>query len=288
MPRPANSEKLLRELLLDLFSPGELRILMSDHGDDDLVNNLPEGQSANELFHAAVDALEKCGLIDEQLFQLLLARRPARADDIRAVMRLFDPASPHDGALFERLHAALGRPDPLAALDLLREHSAYFFPSTSHGPTTLHHTPHLFAEPRILGLAATRKGPLMTDRYTWTYFGVPEFDEPLLDENDGSSGPVCSPSDAVLAAVAAFRDALNNGPDNLRHNGERHLFVGRRQRVTTCAEQTAWTSFKGQALVTDGVHIHTRDSLLRFLAVHAFGEDWNRVVPSDSPLRRPL
>jgi hypothetical protein len=288
MTRPANPETLLRELLLDLFTSGELRILMSDHGNDDLVNKLPVGLSADELFAAAVEALEKCGLIDEHLFQLLLARRPARADDITAVMRLFGPASTHDRALLERLHAVLGQPDPLAALELIREHSSYFFPSASDGPYAILHTPHLYAEPRILGLASTRKELLGTDLYTWTYFGVPDIDEPLLDRNDGSSGPAWSPSDAVLATVAAFRDALNHGPYDFRHDGKRHLFVGRRQQLTTGAEQTAWTSFKEQTLETGGVHIHTRDSLLRFLAVHAFGKDWNRVVPPDSPLRRPL
>lgn len=50
---------------------GELRILMSDHGNDDLVNKLPVGLSPEELFLAAVEALEMSGLIDERLFHLL-------------------------------------------------------------------------------------------------------------------------------------------------------------------------------------------------------------------------
>ena len=288
MPRPVNPEKLLRELLLELLKPGELRTLMSDHGNDELVNMLPVGLSPEESFLAAVEALERCGLIDESLFDLLLQRRPERAAAIQAVMRLFVSANPHDRALLEQLHAALAQPDALAALELVRVHSSYFFPTGTEGRNTIHHTPHLFAGPRILGLATTRRGLMMTDLYTWRYLGVPAVGESLFARNDDSSGPAWSPSGALLAAVAAFQSALNHGPDELRHDGERHLFVGRRQQLTTDGERTAWTSFKAHVLATGGVHIHTRDSLLRHLAVCAFGEDWDRVVPLDSAIRRAL
>lgn len=274
--------------MLKLFTTGELRILMSDYGGDDLLADLPVEAPANELFFAAVDALGNRGLIDEHLFQHLLEQRPVRADEVRAVMRLFVPANPHDAGLLERLHVGLGQPDPLGALELIRDQSSYFFPEEHDGTYTIIHTPHLYTEHRILGLATAKHGFMMTDQYTWTYLGVPAVDAPLLGESEEPSGPALSPYPAVRAAIEDFLHALNAGPEELRHDGERHLFIGRRRQLETSAARTAWTSLKEEMLVTCAVHIHTRDSLLRHLAVSAFGEGWARVVPPDSPLMRPL
>lgn len=122
-------------------------------------------------------------------------------------MRLFVSANQHDRALFVQLHAALAQADTLAALELIGVQSSYFFPPETDGPYTIH----LYAtctRNRGFGLATTRRGLMMTDLYTWRYFGVPAVEESLFDKNDGSSGPAASPSGAALAAVAAFQSAF--------------------------------------------------------------------------------
>ena len=81
---------LLRNLLLSIFQPEELRMFVHLRVDESLVHCLPVGEvSAEILAYRACVAFEQRGLLGAGLFALLIDERPHREADIRPVERAF-------------------------------------------------------------------------------------------------------------------------------------------------------------------------------------------------------
>lgn len=81
----------LRNLLLKLFDPDELRMFLHlELGEDGehLIKSLPgSNASAEVVAYKAVVALERRGLLDGHLFDALVQVRPRREADIRQVQK---------------------------------------------------------------------------------------------------------------------------------------------------------------------------------------------------------
>lgn len=88
------SELKLTNLLLSLFDSGELRRFIR-YRYPSIESWLPgPTASAAAIASEAVQALQRAGFIDHDLFRALIEERPRRADEIRGVQRLFaDSAS---------------------------------------------------------------------------------------------------------------------------------------------------------------------------------------------------
>lgn len=81
---------LLRELLLSLFEPEELRMFVHLRVDESLLHCLPaEGVSPAILAYRACVAFEKRGYLDAEFFALLVEERPQREADIRQAEQVF-------------------------------------------------------------------------------------------------------------------------------------------------------------------------------------------------------
>lgn len=89
-------EWCLATYLLDAYKSNQLRILLSRSVRFRVVDaHLPEGSPSSwETFNSVVDELRRHGLIDVQLFELLMQDRPAREREIRSIAGLFDVALP--------------------------------------------------------------------------------------------------------------------------------------------------------------------------------------------------
>lgn len=82
-------ESKLSALLLSLFDPGELRRFIR-YRYPSVESWLPgPTASAAALAFEAVQALQRTGVIDRELFRSLIEERPRRSDEIRAVARLW-------------------------------------------------------------------------------------------------------------------------------------------------------------------------------------------------------
>jgi hypothetical protein len=87
-------ESRLSQLLLSLFDAGELRRFIR-YRHPTLESWLPgPTASAAALAFEAVQALQRAGAIDRELFRALIEERPRRADEIRAVQRLWSDDAP--------------------------------------------------------------------------------------------------------------------------------------------------------------------------------------------------
>ena len=72
-------------LLLDLFTPAELRRAVLDHQDGaDVLGEVPEPGTPNDLVALVVAAFDRRG-VDGELFEILLERRPRRRQKIEEV-----------------------------------------------------------------------------------------------------------------------------------------------------------------------------------------------------------
>ena len=94
MAHPPRAE--LEKLLLSLLGEADVRrIVRVLPGGEGIHAELPgTGVSLTELVHQAVSVLERHGRIDEAFFEILIAERPARRDEIRALAaRMPDPAA---------------------------------------------------------------------------------------------------------------------------------------------------------------------------------------------------
>lgn len=88
-----SSQLELRDLLVSLFTPEELRRFLL-HGPDGeaILRSLPENTSFAELAEASVEALVRRGLVDEHLFERMAEARPRRVDDIESALRSWQKA----------------------------------------------------------------------------------------------------------------------------------------------------------------------------------------------------
>jgi hypothetical protein len=92
------ADEILEKLFLDLFESKELRdFLYGVTGGPELIDSLPGGDvSRKEFARAAVDALQKRGVVNTDLFNLLLKKRPGQKDVIKNVSQSlnveFNPA----------------------------------------------------------------------------------------------------------------------------------------------------------------------------------------------------
>lgn len=87
----------LRNLLLNLFQPEELRMFIHLRVDANLVHALPGKEaSAEVLAYGTCVALEQRGYLDARLFEPMIEERPLREAEIRRVERAFQgrPAGP--------------------------------------------------------------------------------------------------------------------------------------------------------------------------------------------------
>lgn len=90
---PPEALKSLVNMLLAMFSQDEFaRFLRFNSDTGDLLNALPHGGAPATFFASAVDALEARGLIGEALFVRIIAERPRREAEIRAVQAKFPKA----------------------------------------------------------------------------------------------------------------------------------------------------------------------------------------------------
>lgn len=83
----------LRELLVSLFTPEELRRFLL-HGPDGeaILRSLPENTSFADLAEASVEALVRRGLVDERFFERMTEARPRRVKDIESALRAWQKA----------------------------------------------------------------------------------------------------------------------------------------------------------------------------------------------------
>ena len=80
----------LERLLLDLFSPSELRRFVAHQpGGDDLAAHLPSSGSPADYAHELVALLQRRGHINSELFDAIVAERRGRSADVATVRRQF-------------------------------------------------------------------------------------------------------------------------------------------------------------------------------------------------------
>lgn len=83
----------LHQLLLSLFTPGELRSFIYLHLDAELVRSLPVDGTYNEVVYHLVVAFEQHGHLSSDLFERLIEARPLREAEIRQVQEDVLPGS---------------------------------------------------------------------------------------------------------------------------------------------------------------------------------------------------
>lgn len=118
----AAQQELIR-LLLSLFSAAEFRRFLRYNLQEDITPDLPgPSTSFRQLAEEAVDLLDRGGLVDAAFFQALVAERPRRAGEIRAVEKLFgrpEPAAGEPWAFF-LCHASPDKPVALQLFERLQ------------------------------------------------------------------------------------------------------------------------------------------------------------------------
>ena len=96
-----NPTLALRDLLLHLFGPSELRdhVRFGPEGTG-IWSHLPESATPAELALEVVQLLDRRAMIDQAFFERLVETRPRRRSEIEVVARLYGlgmPVSPHPG-----------------------------------------------------------------------------------------------------------------------------------------------------------------------------------------------
>lgn len=282
----------LRQLLQELLGEAELRHLLFDAYGHTILALLPAGVTAAEIFFAAVDALDRRGLIGAELFRRLIAHAPRREARILEVAMRFGLGEPAPGdpriPLVERLHGHVKAGDALASLRFVAEHAATFFPSTvadAQGWVTSHSLQVDEAHALLL-VEAVRMRDWASSSVHTTAHALLGAGTPLLGQgarrthHDG-----WTLGDASVTAIARSLASARVYISPVEHGGRVNVYLGSRSQLDTHAKLAAWSVAK-ETYRPRGVLLRTTEGFVDQLASQALGERWSSLISSESSLRR--
>ena len=282
----------LRELLRELLGEVELRHLLFDAFGHTILASLPSGVAPAELFFAAVDALDRRGLVGAELFRRLIAHAPRREARIQEVAARFGlgapgPDDPRIG-LLERLHEHVKGGDVLESLLFVAESAATFFPSTvadAHGWVTSHKL-HVDRGHAVLLVEALRMRDWASSSVHTTAHALLGTDVPLLQrEAQRARHDGWTLSEASVAAIeGCFEDAQPH-VSPVEFGGRVSVYLGSRAQFDTHAKLAAWSVAK-DAYRARGVLLRTTEGFIDQMASQTLGERWSTLIPPTSSLHR--
>lgn len=291
-PVDPSSLRALRELLLELLTEAELRALLHDLFGRAVASALPSGTTA-EVFFAAVDALDRRGLVSEKLFAQLAEHAPGKLERIAEVAAMWrsetEPGVPSTGevvAALEALYQVLQARELAAAIAHVAERQAVYFPPVYGEAAGAGQTTHrLEARPGdgVLYVESVTTHPWASGTITTNWYALAGLDLELLRarSSDGS-GQGWELSDACVEAIDRRVEAFRRWESD-----DVHVFVGTRAQLGEHTRVAAWSEAK-RVHAARGVFLRTTEGFIDFLARRTLGERWYTLVPPGSVLARPF
>lgn len=293
----ASPQTMLRGLLEGTLTESELRRLLFDTFGRQVLMALPSGTPA-EVFFAAVDVLDRKGLITRELFSQLVELLPGKHREIFRVAEAWGidlnsvgPGGVVRGVLtiLEELCKRLDGDDPVPALELVRRSQGVLFPPSGDidvgGRVEQKLT--LWTEPNVLVIETTRTRRLSSGFVASAYYFLLGKQTPLLrPRGAGGRRGVWMLSDECSAKLDGCLAAYRSRQSPFEYHGDCHAFVGSRSELSDNDRLAAWTAAKDE-YARAGFHVRTAEGLIDEVASRALGSDWYSLVPEDSPLCRP-
>ena len=291
-PVDPSSLKALRELLLELLTEAELRALLHDLFGRAVASALPSGTTA-EVFFAAVDALDRRGLVSEKLFTQLAEHAPGTRERIAEVAAMWssetEPGVPSKGEVveaLETLYRVLQARELAAAIAHVAERQAVYFPASFGEAAGAGRTTHrLEARPDdgVLYVESVTTHPWASGTIETNWYALAGLELELLQARS-ADGVVdgWELSDACAAAIERRIEVFRRWESD-----DVHVFVGTRAQLGEHARIAAWSEAK-RLYAARGVFLRTTEGFIDFLATRALGERWYTLVPPGSVLARPL
>lgn len=281
-------QTMLRALLLDILSEGELRRLLFDMHGPGIGQSLPWGAPAEEVFFAAVEALGRRGLILPELFQRLVAHAPVKCDEILAVARACGAAPGAGIAILEALQESMRGPNPAEILTLVRNHAAFFFPPSGdvNIQGRVESTVAVTSDLGVMTVERVRTRQWSTGLVEHRYYAVLGREITVL-RADGAAPHrwALTAESAALIEHHRRRYVARDAP--YLHDGDLYVFLGSRAEIGAGEKLTAWSDIKARHAVM-GIFLRTMEGMIDQLASSALGDRWYAGIPASSPLAQPL
>lgn len=282
----------LRGLLHELLSEAELRRLLFDAYGHTILALLPIGVSPLEVCFAAVDALDRRGLIGAELFRRMIAHAPRKEARIQEVAARFGLGAPGPDdpriAFVERLHMYMKAGEALASLEFVTQHAAAFFPSTvadEHGWVTTY-TLHVDRPHTSLLVEVLRMRDWASSAVHTTAHVLLGAEVRLLRQDVGRTRHAgWALDDACVAAIDRCLEGAQPQVSPIEFGGRVSIYMGSRAQLDSHAKLAAWSAAK-DAYKPRGVLLRTTEGFIDQLASQTLGERWSTLIPPDSPLHR--